>query len=185
MIESRFWRRTALITHIAASVGWMGAIVASLALAIAALVSADAQTVRSAYVALDILGRYVMVPFAFAALIGGILQSLISKWGLFRHYWVIYKLLITIFTTAVLLVYLRTLALLADLARDATLAVGTLESLHTPTVVLHASVALVFLLVATALAVYKPQGMTAYGRRKERERIANDPGSPSSAPGAR
>lgn len=169
MIQSRFWRRTALITHITASVGWMGAIVASLGLAIAALVSGDAQTVRSAYVALDILGRYVLVPFAFAALLGGIVQSLISKWGLFRHYWVIFKLAITIFSTAVLLLYLRTLAFLADLARGATSSADTLESLRAPTVVLHASAALVLLLVATALAVYKPQGMTAYGQRKERE----------------
>lgn len=172
MIESRFWRRTALITHITASVGWIGAIAASLGLAIAALVSADAQTVRSAYVALDILGRYVLVPFAFAALLGGIAQSLISKWGLFRHYWVIYKLLITIFSTAVLLLYLRTLSFLADLARDTALAAGTLDSLRTPTVVLHASAALVLLLVATALAVYKPQGMTAYGQRKEQAKKA-------------
>lgn len=185
MIQSKFWRRTALITHITASVGWIGAIVASLGLAIAALVSADAQTVRSAYVALDILGQYVLVPFAFAALLSGIVQSLVSKWGVFRHYWVIYKLLITVFSTTVLLLYLRTLAFLAGLARDATAGTETLESLRTPTVVLHASVALVLLLAATALAVYKPLGMTAYGRRKERERIANDPASPSSAPGAR
>ena len=168
MIQSRFWRRTALITHITASVGWTGAIVASFGLAIAALVSADAQTVRSAYVALDILGRYVLVPFAFAALLGGIVQSLISKWGLFRHYWVIFKLGITIFATVVLVLYLRTLAFLADFARDTALTAGTLESLRTPTVVLHAGAALVLLLVATALAVYKPQGMTAYGQRKER-----------------
>jgi hypothetical protein len=171
VIQSRFWRRTALIAHVTASVGWVGAIVASLGLAIAALNSTDAQTVRSAYVALDILGRYVLVPFAFAALLGGIAQSFITKWGLFRHYWVIFKLLITIFATGVLLLYLRTLAALADFARDATAGAATLEPLRTPTVVLHAVAALVLLLVATALAVYKPQGMTAYGQRKERENV--------------
>jgi hypothetical protein len=171
VIQSRFWRRTALITHVAASVGWLGAIVASLGLAIAALESADAQTVRSAYVSLDILGRYVLVPFAFAALLGGIAQSFITKWGLFRHYWVIFKLLITIFATGVLLLYLRTLAALADLARDVTADAAALEPLRTPTVVVHAVAALVLLLVATALAVYKPQGMTAYGQRKERENV--------------
>ena len=169
MIQSRFWRRTALIAHVTASVGWLGAIIASLGLAIAALRSSDAQTVRSAYVALDVLGRYVLVPLAFAALLGGIAQSLISKWGVFRHYWVIFKLLITIFATAVLLLYLETLAALADFARTAAVGADTLESLRTPTVVLHAVAALLLLLVATALAVYKPRGMTAYGQRKERE----------------
>lgn len=170
MIASRAVRKAALIAHITASVGWIGAILASLGLAIVALVSADAQTVRSAYVSLDVLGRHVLVPLAFATLLGGIAQSFITRWGVFRHYWVIFKLLITIFATAVLLLYLRTLAFLAQLARDAKPADASLDALRTPTVVLHAAVALVLLLVATAFAVYKPEGMTAYGRRKERAR---------------
>lgn len=185
MIASRFWRKAALVAHVTASVGWIGAIVASLGLAISALVSNDPQTVRSAYISLDLMGRYVLVPCAFAALLGGIAQSFITKWGLIRHYWVIFKLGITIFATVVLVLYLRTLAFLADFARDATLTAGTLESLRTPTVVLHAGAALVLLLVATALAVYQPQGMTAYGRRTERATTANDPASPTPTPGTR
>jgi hypothetical protein len=34
---------------------------------------------------------------------------------------------------------------------------------------LHASLALVLLLVATVLAVFKPRGMTRYGQRRQRE----------------
>jgi hypothetical protein len=34
---------------------------------------------------------------------------------------------------------------------------------------LHATLALLVLLVATALAVYKPRGMTRYGRRRQQE----------------
>lgn len=167
MIASRFWRKAALVAHVTASVGWIGAIVASLGLAIAALVSGDSQVVRSAYIALNVLGRYVLLPFALAALLGGIAQSFITQWGLFRHYWVIFKLGITIFATAVLLLYLRTLEFLAGLAADPGQA-GGIEGLRTPSVVLHASAALVLLLIATVLAVYKPAGMTAYGLRKER-----------------
>jgi hypothetical protein len=33
----------------------------------------------------------------------------------------------------------------------------------------HAALALLALLVATVLAVYKPRGMTRYGRRKQQE----------------
>jgi hypothetical protein len=168
VIASRPWRKAALVAHVTASVGWIGAIIASLALAIGALVSSDQQTVRSAYLALDLMGRYVLVPFAFAALLGGIAQSLITKWGLLRHYWVIFKLGITIFATVVLLLYLRTLEFLAGVARDPSPAGGSLEPLRTPSVVLHASAALVLLSVATVLAIYKPSGMTAYGQRKER-----------------
>jgi hypothetical protein len=36
--------------------------------------------------------------------------------------------------------------------------------------VLHAGGALLLLLVATTLAVYKPRGMTRYGQRKQHER---------------
>ena len=168
MIASRFWRKAALVAHVTASVGWIGAIAASLGLAIAALVSGDPQTVRSVYVALNVLGRFVLVPFALAALLGGIAQSFITKWGLFRHYWVIFKLGITIFATAVLLLYLRTLEFLAGIARDPAWSAGSLDALRTPSVVLHASAALVLLSVATVLAIYKPSGMTAFGQRKER-----------------
>jgi hypothetical protein len=35
---------------------------------------------------------------------------------------------------------------------------------------LHATLATLLLLVATVLAVYKPQGLTAYGRRKQHEK---------------
>jgi hypothetical protein len=40
--------------------------------------------------------------------------------------------------------------------------------LQTPSVVLHAGAALALLLVATALAVFKPRGMTRYAWRKQR-----------------
>jgi hypothetical protein len=168
VIASLFWRRAALVAHVTASVGWIGAIVASLGLAIAAMVTDDSQVVRSAYIALNVLGRYVLAPFAFAALLGGIAQSFITKWGLFRHYWVIFKLGITIFATVVLVLYLRTLEFLAGVAANPAVTAGDLAGLKTPTVVLHASAALVLLTVATVLAVYKPKGMTAYGQRKER-----------------
>jgi hypothetical protein len=38
--------------------------------------------------------------------------------------------------------------------------------------VLHAALALLLLLTATTLAVYKPRGMTPYGQRKQREQRA-------------
>ncbi len=158
----------ALTAHITAGVGWIGAVVVSLALAIAALTSPDGETVRSAYIALDLTGRFVLVPFAFAALLGGLAQSFITKWGLFRHYWVMVKLVITVFATGVLLMYTQTLSFLAAIARQPAASAAELGVLRTPSVVLHAGAALVLLLVATVLAVYKPQGMTAYGQRRER-----------------
>jgi hypothetical protein len=46
------------------------------------------------------------------------------------------------------------------------------QLLRDPSPVLHAGAALVLLLVATTLSVYKPRGLTRYGWRKQREQRA-------------
>jgi hypothetical protein len=69
-----------------------------------------------------------------------------------------------------LLLYMQTLGYLAGVAAETTLSSGDLRGLRNPSPVLHAGAALLLLLVATTLAVYKPRGMTRYGRRKQHER---------------
>jgi hypothetical protein len=92
-------------------VGWLGAVAGFLALAVAGLTSQDAQTVRAAYVTMELTGWFVLVPLALASLLTGLVQSLGTTWGLFRHYWVLAKLLINVFATIVLLLYTQTLSL--------------------------------------------------------------------------
>ena len=48
-------RKLALTTHVTFSVGWLGVVVAYLALAIAGLTSHDAQMVRAAYLSLELI----------------------------------------------------------------------------------------------------------------------------------
>lgn len=80
------------------------------------------------------------------------------------------KLLINVAATAVLLLYMQTLSYLSDVAaRTSGLDLGGLRDPH-PT--LHAGGGLLLLLVAATLSVYKPQGLTRYGRRKREERRA-------------
>ena len=81
-------RRLALTTHVTSSVGWLGAVAAFLALAIAGLISNDVFLVRSSYVAMDFVTWFVIVPLSIGALVTGIIQSLGTSWGLFTHYWV-------------------------------------------------------------------------------------------------
>jgi hypothetical protein len=164
-------RKLALTAHVASSVGWLGAVAGFLALAIAGLVSQDAQAVRAAYLAMDLTGRSVIVPLALASLLTGLVQALGTPWGLFRHYWVLFKLLINVFATIVLLIYLQTLSYLAGLAETA-VSGDDLSRLQTPSPALHAGAALLLLLVATTLSVYKPRGVTPYGWRKLREQRA-------------
>ena len=162
-------RKLALAAHVTCSVGWLGAVAAFLGLAVAGVASDDLQVVRGVYVTMEVTGWFVLVPLAVASLTTGIVQSLCTKWGLFRHYWVVFKLAINVAATVILLAYMRTLADLADVARRTT-AADDVTALRSPSPLLHSVAALVLLLVATALGVYKPHGRTPYGQRKQHER---------------
>jgi hypothetical protein len=165
-------RKLALTAHVTSSVGWLGAVAGVLALALVGLTSQDIQIVRAAYLAMELIGWFVLVPLALASLVTGLLQSLGTTWGLFRHYWVLFKLLINVSAMVVLLMYMQTLSYLAGVAAETTLSNDDLGVLRTPSVVLHSVLALLLLLVATVLAVYKPRGVTRYGARKRHEQRA-------------
>ena len=159
-------RKFALTAHVVSSVGWLGAVLVFLALSVVGLTSKDEQTVRSAYLVMEPAAWYVLVPLSFASLLTGIVQSLGTTWGVFRHYWVIFKLLITVFAAFVLLVYMGTFRYMAGVAADTSV---DLDIVRNASPRLHAVLALLVLLVATVLAVYKPRGVTPYGQRKQQE----------------
>ena len=158
-------RKLTLTAHITSSVGWLGAIIGFLAIAIAGVTSVDHGFVRAAARTMETIGWFVLVPLAVASLLTGLLQGLGSAWGVFRHYWVVAKLAINLFATVVLLLYMQTLGTAADVAARPRLSAADLELLQSPSPVLHGALALALLVVATILAVYKPRGLTPYGRR--------------------
>ena len=158
-------RKLALTAHVTSSVGWLGAVVAYLALVGAALARQDAQTVRAAWIALELTGWFAIVPLSLASLLTGLVQSLGTPWGLFRHYWVVFKLLLTVVATIILLLHMPTVSFLAGIAAQTDSAhLGGLRG-----ELLHAGGGLLVLLVTTTLAVYKPRGLTPYGWRKQHE----------------
>ncbi|MFJ2592226.1 hypothetical protein [Streptomyces erythrochromogenes] len=158
-------RKFTLTLHVTSSVGWLGAVAAFLALAVAGLTSSSPQTVRGAYLAMDVVGWYVIVPFSAACLLTGLVQSFGTVWGLLRHYWVIAKLLITVVATVLLLVHMQPVGHLADAAARAALAGGELQGMRIQ-LIADAAAALLVLLTAAALSVFKPRGVTRYGRRR-------------------
>ena len=91
-------RKLMLTAHVTSSVGWLGAVLAFLALAVIGMTSQDAPTVRGVYLVMQPAAWYVLVPLAFV----------------------------------------------------------------------HAVLALLVLLLVTALGVYKPPGLTPFGRRRVR-----------------
>ncbi len=160
-------RKLLLATHITVSVGWIGAVLAYLALVIVAMMGQSDQLLRAAWIALEVIGWYVIVPVALAALVTGIGIALGTPWGLFQHYWVLASLLLTVVATAVLLQHMSTVSYFANIASDVTIA--EVRAILRPALrgeLLHGGLGLAVLLVIETLNVFKPRGLTAYGRRQ-------------------
>ena len=156
-------RRFAFTTHVTTSVGWLGAVLVFLALAVLGLTSDDEVVVRGAYLLMAPAAWYVLVPLAHASLISGIVLSVGTAWGLARHYWVVAKLGLTLFATIILMIYLGTFRQMAGVAADPVIDIAAVRN-ASPLV--HSVLALIVLSVTTVLGVYKPFGLTAYGRYK-------------------
>jgi hypothetical protein len=168
-------RKFALATHLVFSVGWIGAVIAYLTLSFAAMTSPEAQTVRAAWIGMELTGWYVIVPLAVASWITGLVMALGTQWGLVRHYWVLFSLVLTTFATVILLSHMLDVSVLADVARAAEgselgAGRGHMVSRLSQGDLLHPGLGLVVLLIVQVLNVYKPRGMTRYGWRKENER---------------
>ena len=177
-------RKLVLTAHITISVGWLGAVAGFLALNIAGLTSRDVGVVHSAYFAMNLIGRYVVVPLSLSALATGLIESLNTEWGLVRHYWVLVKFGLTLFATIVLLVKIPLMGYAARRAAEMTLPDAELQNAGTQ-LLFHSTGGILVLLVITTLSVFKPWGRTPYGRSKGhqgRPEIPSD--TPLSTPSA-
>jgi hypothetical protein len=145
-----------LTAHVVTSVGWIGAVTAFLSLAVVGFAT------PAAYVAMNTIGIAVIVPAALLALTTGIVQSLVTPWGLVRHRWVLTKLVLGVLAT--ILLVLHQFTAVTEAARRASLGLPV-GSLRTQLVV-DASLAIGVLVVATVLSVFKPWGLTRFGQRE-------------------
>jgi hypothetical protein len=163
-------RKLVRTAHVTFTVGWLGAVAGFLVLAITGLTSRDARIISAVYPAMALITRFIIIPFSLVPLlITGPLLSLGTPWGLFRHYWILAKLLINILSTFLLQLHLPLINYLSDVA-----AAGTLSSADfgiQRQMVIISGAALVVLLVATGLSIFKPRGLTPYGRRKQQEKV--------------
>ena len=160
-------RRAALAVHIISSVGWIGAAAGYLVLGVVAGVSQQPLTTRAAWIGMELIGWLAVVPLGCLALVTGLVMSLGTPWGLFRHYWVLIALVLTVIALIVLILHMPTVTAAADLAR--TLDDGAVAELGGD--VLHPAVGLMVLVVVAVLNIYKPRGVTAYGRRRTERRL--------------
>lgn len=151
-------RRFVLVTHVTSSVGWTGAVAAFLVLSVAGLISNDEQLVRSCFVAMDLIGRYSIVPMSLAAIATGIVQSVGTQWGLFRHYWIVAKFVLSISATAFLLLHQYTAVAAAARLASRAAPLAELERFGRQ-LTFDAGLAVAVLVAATVLSIYKPWGI--------------------------
>ncbi|HEX9765526.1 MAG TPA: hypothetical protein VGA36_02110, partial [Nitriliruptorales bacterium] len=96
-------RKFAFTVHVTVSVGWIGAVAAYLVLDVTTVTSQDPLTLRAAYLAMQWIASLAIVPLAFASLTTGLVMALGTRWGLVRHWWVVFSLVLTVLAIVVLL----------------------------------------------------------------------------------
>ncbi|MGQ0827946.1 MAG: hypothetical protein ACT4ON_06090 [Bacteroidota bacterium] len=131
--------------------------------------SNDTQLARAAYLAMELSAWFIIVPFCFASLLTGLVQALGTKWGLFKHYWIIVKLILTIAGTIILLFHMKPISYLAGMAANTAFSNNELPGLRIQ-LIADAGAALLLLLAITTISVYKPWGRTRYGLPVNQER---------------
>lgn len=152
-------RRAALAVHVICSVGWIGAAAAYLALGIAADLSRQPDTIQAAWLGMTLIGWYVVVPLALLAWLTGLVMSLGTPWGLLRHHWVIFALVLTTLALVVLLLHMPSVSATANLAQAAAAPAALGGD------VVHPALGIVVLVAVAVLNIVKPRGLTRYGRR--------------------
>ncbi len=137
-------KRLNLLLHVTSSAGWWGAVAAFLALAIAGMTGDGHAACR----AMAVTGWGAIVPLAVLSSATGLVQSLLGAWGLLRYWWVLFKIVVILPCSLLLVLHLK--ALDACSARTA------------DRMTVDATLALIVLMVPLALSVYKPRGTTPW-----------------------
>lgn len=162
-----------LTAHVTFSVGWLGAVAVFIALAVTSLTTLNPELARAACLAMEISAMGVIVPFSVASLATGIVQALGTKWGLFKHYWILAKFVLTLAITILLLLHLQLISYLVVASTNITFPTNTELGLLLQLIV-KAGVAVVGLLAVTTQSIYKPWGKIQFGRQNYQPTNAQD-----------
>ena len=156
-------RRSVLVLHIASAGAWLGVDVAMAVLIVTALVADDPATKALSYRALELVAVVPLLACGLVCLLTGIVLGLGSRWGLVRYWWVAVKLVLNLVLTGLVLVGLAPeVAAHADQARQ--FEAGLPALLDVGQLIFPPIVSPTALLVAMALAVFKPWGRIGQGR---------------------
>ncbi|MDQ0894900.1 hypothetical protein [Agromyces ramosus] len=157
-------RKVVLLTHIAAAGAWLGL---DLVLGVLVFTAFTASAVQSAAAAASVasFATWPLITVGLVTLVTGVLLGVGSKYGLVRYWWVLAKLVLNVvLVTLVVLVLAPGTSALSGAALDS-LAAGTAPTLPS-TLVFPPIVSSTAVIVAMALAVFKPWGRVGARRRR-------------------
>ena len=153
MTEGR--RKIAVTVHVVAALALLGVSTVVLVAGVQAATRDDAHDAHAVYSLLRLLTFSLDLPLAAVTLLSGVLLALTSRWGIFRHWWVIAKLAIY---GATLIIGLVLISPSLDTMIDVTEAGSSGQSGARSTLVFAAGVQVVILVAAATLGVFKPGG---------------------------
>jgi hypothetical protein len=172
---SRRPRQALLAVHVITSAAWLGIAVMFVALSVLALRAANVRDAQTIYETMAFFDQ-TMLPIAnMAATTTGFALGVTTKWGIVRHWWVVIKVVISFAVLGIAFGFLHdALERSASQAADLAAVGGTVADITSSgQVVLGGFVlALVSLVGAMLLSLYKPRGVTPWGRRSEPARVA-------------
>lgn len=148
--------KAALTLHILTSVGWFGVAVAVAFCGLAAASTSDPTVSRALYRFME-LAPWLSIPAGVAAFASGVLVSLGTVWGLFKHWWVVAKIALAI------AVIVTDAFVVRAVAHDA-LVTGAPEAPLYGSTIAHVAV----LAIATVLSVFKPKARTPWSPAPQR-----------------
>lgn len=150
-------RKLMLFMHIVFAGSWLGATGAMAFLSMIGLLTDNSELRRSAYLLMSVMDRWLIVPLVLASILSGVVMALRTPWGLFRHYWVMAKLALSLAMVALavstVMPWVRLLAEATERGADA-IAVAPVSRY----LVISACIFLVALWTIVFLAVFKPWG---------------------------
>jgi hypothetical protein len=149
------WRKLVLTVHVITAVGWLGVDLVLLTFGAAGLAGADPELV---YPAQSMIGRFVFAPLSALVWLVGVINALVTPWGLLKHWWVAVKLAVT-----TLMLVLVVFSLYPGLTEAGNLA-GDLPRADRINMVVAPTVSTSLMIFATVLSTYKPWGRTRAGR---------------------
>lgn len=162
------WYKFLLTLHIIIAVGLIGADITVIILSVTGLTSGIPDLIRASYLAMDLLVNTALIPLAAGALVTGILLGVGTHWGLTRYYWVLTKLgfILVAITALVFLLRPRINQIAAEVLQRPLADLSALDlGPAGVAVIVGPSVAILILITAAVLGIYKPWGKTNFKKR--------------------